>query len=110
MAPSLYLVRTVGRVPVPVVTMFLNVYQSPLLPPLLPLPPQLLDPLLEVVEPPLVELDPLAGVADHGVLQQRAEHHEEAHGQVDVQRLHVRDFWQRSEQKTGSEQNKNFYF
>ena len=44
-----------------------------------------------------MEDDPFAGVADDGVLQQGAEHHEEADRQVDVQRLHVRDFWQRPE-------------
>ena len=55
------------------------------------------DLLLEFGELPLVEDDPFAGVADDGVLQQGAEHHEEADRQVDVQRLHVRDFWQRPE-------------
>jgi hypothetical protein len=51
--------------------------------------------LFELCKLALVKDDPLAGVADNGVLQQGAEDHEEANGQVDVQRLHVRDFWQR---------------
>ena len=49
--------------------------------------------LLELLKSFMVELDPLAGVAHGGVLQQSSEHHEEAHGQVDVQGFHVGDFW-----------------
>ena len=40
---------------------------------------------------PDLDLDPLADVADRGVLQQGPEDHEEADGQVDVERLHVGD-------------------
>ena len=47
------------------------------------------DLLLQLLKPPHVELDPLAGVGDGGVLQQGAEHHEEADGEIDVKSLHV---------------------
>ena len=58
------------------------------------LPGQLGHASAELLPPPLVELDPLAGVAHRGELQQRPEHHPEAEGQVDVQRLHVGDLGQ----------------
>ena len=59
----------------------------------------LLDLLLELLKSPHVEFDPLARVGDGGVLQQGTEHHEEAHSEVDIKRLHVGDFRQGASKK-----------
>ena len=58
--------------------------------------PHLLHIPLEVLEPLLVHLDPLAAVANRGVLQEGPEHHAKTERQVDIQRLHVGDFGKRT--------------
>ena len=57
----------------------------------------LLNLLLELCEPLLVQLDSLASVADSGILQQSTKHHPEAESQVDIQSFHVGYFRKRSE-------------
>ena len=51
----------------------------------------LLSQLLNSQPPVLTQLDPLLSVADAGIFYQRTKDHEEAHAQVDINRLHVGD-------------------
>ena len=86
---------THGVVPGVVVVVVLNPHQL-LLHLHLPrqLRPHLLHALLELLQLLLVHLDPLAAVADRGVLQESTEHHAEAEGEINIQSFHVGDLWQ----------------
>ena len=63
------------------------------------LTPHLLHRLIELLQLLLVHLDPLAAVADCGVLQQGTKHHTEAEGKIYIKSLHVRNLWQGAEER-----------